>query len=84
MALRELGIGTFGLIVAVLQQHDLVAVFHRAQAMRDKDDGLLLRRGVNGLRHRSLGQRIQCAGSFVKHQDVGVVIRRPDNTDALA
>jgi hypothetical protein len=84
IAFRQFVKGAFGFNRPLLQQHDLVAVLYGAEAMRDEDDGFLVRQGVDGVHHGLFSHGVERAGGFVKHQHFGVVIQRSSDADALA
>jgi len=84
VGLRQFVKGPLRFQLALLQQEDGVAGFHRAEAMRNQDNGDFMPQVVYRFHHCLFGEVVQCAGGFIQNQHLRVVIQRSGNADALA
>jgi len=63
---------------ALVENHDLIGIAHSGKAMADDDGGPPAEHPPDYLEELPLGERVECAGRLVKHDD------RPSRTNALA
>lgn len=71
---RQLVIRPAGAHLAALQQVDLIALAHGAEAMRNQDDSDLVAKIVHRFHHSLFGEVVQRAGGFIQDQYLRVMV----------
>ena len=69
---------------ALFEHDDAVATAHGAEPVRDHQHCLVPRQGVDGPHHLGLGHIVERAGRFIKHDQIGIMVERSRDPDALA
>lgn len=68
---------------AVGDEDQPIAMLDRGQAMGDHEQGLAALQRLNRARHVGLGDLVECGGGLIEYQQVGIVIERAGDPDAL-
>lgn len=77
-------ISTSALDAAFTHFHDLRAALQRADAVGNDEEREVFTEAFNGLHDSLFGFVVQCAGGFVKYDDIGLLVKGAGNADALA